>query len=140
MTVKVEFITDQFQGVLLAYNARKRAIPLDVIAQSLITAIDDRLQSEGNGQWLPLQNTTLERHPNRLGGSLLQDTGLLAQIQQSPGSPNPNWVEVMSPAKYAIYHTSDRPRKVIPLRDFLAIDMPRVLEQIGNTLLAEIDR
>lgn len=140
MAVKVEFITDQFQGVLLAYNARKRAIPLNIIAQGLITAIDDRLQSEGNGQWLPLKSSTLERHPNRQGGSLLQDDGILAQIQQSPGSPNPNWVEVMSPATYAVYHTSDKPRKVIPLRDFLAIDMPRVLDQIGTMLLAEIDR
>jgi hypothetical protein len=137
--VRAVFVTTKFEDVLTSYVRRTESVPMSVIAEGLITAIDDLIQSEGNGDWPDLLPSTLKRHPRRRGGQLLQDTGLLAQIQQSPDSPGPDWVEVRSPAPYAIYHTSDEPRKIIPLRDFLAIDMPAVLDNIGEELLREID-
>jgi hypothetical protein len=134
----VQFVTTQLEAVLTGYVRRTKGVSMDSIAEALITAIDDRIQNEGDGEFPELLPSTLRRHPNRRGGQLLQDSGLLAQIQQSPGSPGPDWVEVRSPAPYAIYHVSPEPREIIPLRDFLDIDMPTVLDQIGVELLDQV--
>jgi len=138
--VRAEFVTTQLEEILTAYVRRHDGLPMTVIAEGLITAIDDLIQSEGNHEWKEFNPDTLKRHPKRRGGLLLQDTGLLAQIQQTPASPGPDWVEVESPAPYAIFHVSRAPRKIIPLRDFLDINMPKVLDDIGDQILSEIDQ
>jgi len=137
--VRVEVTTEKFEEVLRAYSERLNGVPFDFIVEGLVTAIDDLIQNEGNGEWPPLLPSTLKRHPRRRGGQLLQDTGLLAQIQESPGGRGKDWVEVQSPAPYSIFHVSEAPRKIIPLRDFLAIDIDAVLENLGEELLAEVE-
>jgi hypothetical protein len=136
--VRAVFVTTHLEETLKAYVRRLDGIPIEVLADGLITAIDDEIQSEGQGEWPDFADSTLKRHPERKGGQLLQDTGQLANIQHMPGSPGPDFVEVGSPAPYAIYHTSPKPRKQIPLRDFLDIDMPAVLDGIADDILREI--
>ena len=136
--VRAIFVTTHLEETLKAYVRRLDGVPMEVLAEGLITAIDDEIQSEGQGEWPDFAESTLRRHPKRKGGQLLQDTGQLANIQQMPGSPGPDFVEVGSPAPYAIYHTSPKPRKQIPLRDFLDIDMPAVLDGIADDILREI--
>jgi len=136
--IRAAFVTTHLEDALTAYVKRMNGMPLDILAEGLITAIDDRIQNEGNGEWPELAESTLRRRPKRKGGQLLQDTGLLANIQQMPGSPGPNWVEVGSPAPYAIDHTSPKPRRIIPLRDFLDIDMADVLDGIADDILEDV--
>lgn len=137
-SVKAIFTTTSLEDVLIAYVRRTESLPLDIITEGLVTAIDDVIQSEGYGEWPDLAPSTLRRHPRRRGGQLLQDTGQLANIQHMPGSPGPDFVEVGSPAPYAIYHTSKQKRSVIPLRDFLDIDMTTVLDGIGDDIMKEL--
>jgi hypothetical protein len=137
--VRAIFVTTHLEETLKAYVRRVDGVPMEVLADGLITAIDDEFQSEGKGEWPDFAESTLKRHPERKGGQLLHaDSGELSNIQQMPGSPGPNFVEVGSPAKYSIYHTSPKPRKQIPLRDFLDIDMPAVLDGIADDILREI--
>lgn len=137
--VKAVFVTTKLEEALTMYARRLNGMPMDILAEGLITAVDDLIQNEGNGQWPDLAPSTLRRHPRRRGGSLLQDTGQLANIQQAAGSPGPDWVEVASPAPYAIYHVSQGTRRVIPLRDFLDIDFATVLDDIAVDVMKEIE-
>lgn len=132
------FVTTQLERTLTAYVRRLDGLDMSILSEGLITAIDDEIQTEGHGDWEDFAESTLKRHPRRRGGQLLQDTGLLAQIQESPGSPGPDWVEVESPAPYAIFHVSQDPREIIPLRDFLDIDMETVLDGLGDDVLSEV--
>lgn len=137
--VRAVFLTTHLEETLKMYVRRLDGIPMEVLAEGLITAIDDEIQTEGQGEWRDLADSTLRRHPNRKGGQLLQgDTGELANIQHMSSSPGPDFVEVGSPAPYAIYHTSPKPRKQIPLRDFLDIDMAAVMDGIADDILREI--
>lgn len=137
--IRAHFVTTQLENTLTAYVRRMNSMPLDILSDALIAAIDDLIRSEGNGEWPELADSTIRRHPRRRGGMLLQDTGLLANIQHVAGSPGTDWVEVGSPAPYAIYHSSRRARRIIPLRDFLDIDMLTVLDDISDSILREID-
>jgi phage gpG-like protein len=95
----------------------------------LQTHMDDYIQSEGAGSWPPFSPETLIRHPRRRGGMLLQDTGLLAQLQMDAGRDS---VEVFSPAPYTKYHKSTR--------DITALDMDPVLAEMSETLQEELTR
>lgn len=135
--VDVDFEVKELEAGLEVIVRRKQNVSSDTLAQGMISAIDDLIQSEGDGKWEEMSDVTVEIHPHREGGSLLDDTGLLAQIQDESG---PDWVEVYSPAPYAKFHVSKKPRKLIPLRDFLAIDLGAVLEETGDDVMQEILR
>lgn len=130
------FVTTALEGVLTGYIRRNRSLSMSTIAAGLITAVDDLIQNEGDGRWPDLAASTIKRHPHRRGGSLLQDTGLLASIQESPDSPGPDWVQVESPAPYSWYHVSGT--RNMPERDFLLVDFARVLEQAADEIAQEI--
>lgn len=132
------FVTTELEGVLTGYVRRSRNLSMDSIAEGMITAVDDLIQNEGNGTWADLKPSTLKRHPRRIGGSLLQDSGELAEIQQSPDSPGPDWVQIESPAPYGWYHVEGT--KHMDARNYLAIDLGRVLEQAAEEIAVEVSR
>lgn len=141
--VKPMFITTELEGRLTAYVRRAKNAPMKIIADALITAIDDLIQSEGNQTWEPFHENTLRRHPERAGGELLQGTtGQLANIQHSPGSPGPDWVQIESPAPYSWYHVTGTHNKDgserMPKRDFMDIDLERVLTEVADDICEEI--
>jgi hypothetical protein len=108
-----------------------------VAALALQTAMDDVIDSEGaeseSGQWQPFNPNTFKRHPNRIGGKLLQSTGVLANIQTRV---RPREAEAYSPAPYAGYHVSGT--KYMPKRDFTDVKWGLLLEVIGDSIATEI--
>ena len=95
------------------------------IADAMHAEVLEVFETEGYGEWPQYADSTLNRKlfgPRRSSNpKLLQDTGNLV------GSLQPAWddssVEVFTNVPYAKYHISARPRRVIPLRDFFAIDV-----------------
>lgn len=132
------FVTTELEGVLSCYVRRNRNLSMETITQGLITAIDDYIQNEGDGSWEPFRASTLRRHPRRRGGQLLQDSGLLANIQPSPDSPGPDWVQVESPAPYGWHHVEGT--RNMDARNYLAVDLGQVLEQAAEQLAVEVAR
>ena len=63
-------------------------------------------------------------------GKLLQDRGLLANIQSAEG---PDWAEAASPAPYAGFHVTGT--KWMPPRDWTDVNMDSVLEQFVEEVL-----
>lgn len=100
------------------------------LGEILKTHMDDYVQSEGDGNWPPFSAETLRRNPRRVGGMLLQDTGLLADFQVDAQSDS---VEVFSPAPYAGHHVRSK-------RDPTAIDMASALAEMSLTLQDELTR
>lgn len=140
----VHFDVTELERELRKLGQDVENIPLSIITEGLITAIDDEIQSEGQGQWPALSDVTLALHPKRIGGRLLQDLGELANLQATEG---PDWVEVASPAPYASFHVTGTeqmnifqtyaPHKM-PARNFLDIDIERVLNEAAEAILLEV--
>ena len=124
--VDVSDINDIFEGMA----QRVEAYPMALISEGLATAVDDLIQAEGDGQWAPLSPNTLRRRPRRKGGMLLQDYGLLADIQTREGG---DWAEAWSPAPYAGFHITGT--EWMPERDWTDIPMASVLEQFTEDIL-----
>ena len=136
----VEFKVEKLQARIKAMGARSKNLPMDLLGQIMADAIDDVIDSEGKagtqGKWDPFvweRETGRRPDPRRVGGKLLQDIGLLANIQVDAGQ---NEVLVGSPAPYAHFHLVEGPNR--PVRDFLAIDFDAVLEEISDVVTREI--
>ena len=138
MSVDVRFDTEALQARIRAYGTRDKNIPMALVGEMISSAVDDVIQSEGlagtKGAWDPFLASTLQRHPRRIGGKLLQDTGVLANMQSRPRARE---VKVESPAPYAGWHAEGT--RAIPERDFLAIDFNKVLEDIAEVILMEME-
>ncbi len=122
-------------------------VALPIIGETLSTAIDALIRSTGqtgtDGPWEPFSPVTFKIHPRREGGHLLQNTGELANMQIEEGS---DWVEVGSPAPYAGYHVTGTTKNALPgmgpmpARNFLAVDLDRVLEEAADQIVEEVAR
>ena len=144
VTVNVD--TRKLQKVLADFGARADAVNIEgIVAEHVLTAMDDLVDSDGNGSWPDFSPVTLKVHPRRVGGELLRDTGLLVAFQVS--TP-PGQAIVSSPAPYGEYHQLGT-RKTrgmvysdegIPKRDFTAIDLKATLDEACATIVSEIAR
>lgn len=118
---------------------------MPVIAEDLVSAVHDVFLKEGAvagkpkwpGFWW--ERAGLPRPKGRRWQGtlhLLQDRGVLA------GSITPIHeamvAEAFTNVPYAGYHVSQRPRRVIPLRDFTDIDFERVQEDAADLILAQL--
>lgn len=138
MAFHVRIDASELDRLIGGYISRQRNYPMSFIAQAMATEVDAVIDSQGrkgaDGRWKPFSEATLRRHPRRRGGRLLQDTGVLANIQMSSGA---DWAEVWSPAAYAKFHVTGT--KKMPKRNPLAIDWKRLLQQASEDLLEEIE-
>lgn len=137
-SVKVKFETKRLQAMIRAYGERAQNPPMRLVGEIIAAEVDDVIQSEGEagtkGKWEGFSQKTLELHPRRVGGMLLQDTGLLANLQTRSNAVE---AEVASPAPYATFHVTGT--KNMPARNFLAIDFDRVMEQIVVAWVNDIE-
>jgi phage gpG-like protein len=84
---------------------------MQVVAEMLVSAVSDRYESEGDGEWPPIQKATAKRK----GGStkIMQATGRLA------GSTSPFWgsdfAEASTSVAYVVYHLRGGP--IMPKRN-----------------------
>jgi phage gpG-like protein len=131
--VDVDVDVSQLIKIIDGYASRAKSTPMSTVGVALSNAIDDEIESEGRGSWPGLAPSTLKRHPKRAGGQLLQDIGLLANIQQSEG---PDWAEAKSPAPYAGYHVTGT--RYMEPRNFVGFPLGPVLEEIADIILEDI--
>lgn len=129
----IDFDVQELEMRLGEIGARADAFPLSVLSEMLSNAVNDEIETEGRARWVPFAESTLVRHPRRVGGSLLQDTGLLANIQPDEGD---DWVEASSPARYAIFHVVGT--RNMPKRDFLDIDIDGFLREAAEVYLHSV--
>lgn len=112
-----------------------------VIAEGFVAAVNENFETAGHGAWKPLAESTLAKRRGTVG-EILKDTGRLAgSIEAHSGE---DYAEAATDVSYAVFHVSKKPRKKIPLRDFLAItdeqlyDEPTalVLEYVADVMSA----
>ena len=128
--VIVDVDLSDIQTIFHGIERRVRTFPMSILAEGLSNAIEEEIESEGQGSWERLSPNTLKRRPRRVGGKLLQDRGLLANIQSAEG---PDWAEAASPAPYAGFHVTGT--KWMPPRDWTDVNMDSVLEQFVEEVL-----
>jgi len=146
-SVRVYVDTTELCRVIEGFEERLNACnPEGIIAETVVTAIDDLIQSQGNGNWPFFSPVTFKVHPDRIGGKLLQGpTGQLANVQ--PES-RPGLATVTSPAPYAQYQQEGtsitwgliHSRDGIPARDFMGIDLVSTLEDACGLIVQEVVR
>jgi phage gpG-like protein len=116
-------------------KARDLSEPMSVIAESLVTAVNDKFDQSGPG-WPPLSEYTLSQRRGSVA-QILYDTGILSgSIEAEHGN---NWAEASTSVEYAIYHVSDQPRSKIPLRDFFDVD-PGVFDDAADVIIEFLAR
>jgi hypothetical protein len=109
-----------------------------VIAEDLAERVlenFERSRGHQQGPFPPLAESTIRNRRASESVTMLQDTGLMANIQ--PFSDD-TAAEAFSPAKYVVYHVSRRePRRVIPLRDVFDIDFAAATEYAAEVIAGE---
>lgn len=145
LTVDMHVDMGEVVKIIRGFESRARGLDLSVYAEDVRTAVDDLIQAEGatagHEKWTALSSETLRRHPRRIGGQILQATGLLANLQTIYGT---DWFGCRSPAAYAGYHITGTKTQggtpMMPKRDFLAIDFTSLLEQLATEMAGDVTR
>ncbi|MEA3225130.1 MAG: hypothetical protein U9Q07_04205 [Planctomycetota bacterium] len=139
--MSVTFDTRELEAIFRELVENAKNIPMVLVAAPFVTAVDDEINSEGQGRWPPFSEVTFRFHPHRRGGKLLRDTNVLSNIQvdnqQSIGK-----AKIFSPAKYAYKHANGyrKGKERIPKRDFLDINMEATTEKACIAVVQEIVR
>lgn len=125
---------------LQRFDQNLEILPMDVLGTLLLGEIDEVIVSQGakgtDGRWEPFSPRTLKRHPRRIGGTLLQDTGALAAVQVVETGPTK--IVIASAPAYSRWHLEGT--RKMPKRDFFALNFPRVLEEMGEIVLESLQR
>ncbi len=85
-----------------------------VLSEILVAAVNERWDSAGDGQWPPLAPSTIAK---RRGSSaqILKNTGRAAASVR--GEYDHESASAVTDTSYMVYHVSDGPRTIIPLRN-----------------------
>lgn len=126
---------------LIADGAGVMAQVSPVIAEGLVTAVVDEFETEGRGRWQPLAQSTIrkrrQRQPTGSIPMLIDTTNLVGSIT---AYSNARLAEAFTNVPYSGYHTSKRPRRVLPLRDFTDIDLEDAQDEAAELILAFVMR
>jgi phage gpG-like protein len=136
--IKVEH---NLSAIVRPMQAKAQALPdmLPIIAELLVSGVQDVFEAEGPG-WAKLADATLAgRRRHGKGAKILQDTGMMA------GSVSPAWgdtfAEALSLVSYDVYHVSREPRRnPDTLRDFYDLgpfEGP-LLEEAAELILSQM--
>lgn len=102
-----------------------------VIADDLVAAVNDRYESEGDGEWPPHAESTLrKRRGGGRGAKLLQDTGILAG--STAADYGADFAEAFSGVDYLKYHLEGGP--IIPKRNPFEL-RDEVYDEASQTLI-----
>lgn len=134
-----------FRRVLHRFEERNKNLPMTQLAEAFVGAVDDMFESEGasgtEGKWQPMAQATVDRHPRRAGGRLLQDTGATANIQikgpkgGSQGTKASGFT-LVSPTAYSRYLVDGTEH--MPARDFFALRFNDVMDEFADDVLQEL--
>lgn len=139
----VKFETRELREVLGAMRDRGKNLgdAMKFIAHDMVDRVEDNFDSEGAsspvGKWKGLAQATLDRRRKKgRGAKILQDTGKMAT--QTTADWGNDYAEAFNNAEQAKYHVSKKPRRKIPLRDFLSMDLHAVERDAADALTAQI--
>lgn len=139
VAVEVKFETRELREVLGAMRDRGKNLgdAMKFIAHDMVDRVEDNFATEGHGEWQGLADSTLKRRRKMgRGAKILQDTGRMAAATTADWGND--YAEAFNNTEYAKYHVSKKPRRKIPLRDFLAMDLKDVERDAADALTAEI--
>lgn len=106
-------------------NAVDLTTTMQIAAEVLVAGVSDEFDTAGRGTWPPLKPETIKRRRGS-AAQILQDTGRFAGSIR--GDAGPDWAEAATDVGYAVYHVSDAPREIIPLRNPFDLPTPVLLE------------
>lgn len=136
--VQVGVDTREVERLLAAYRKAGGDLSgtMAVIAEDLVAAVNDEFETGGRGRWPPLAESTLNSRRGSVA-QILVDTGRFAgSIRAESG---PDFAEAATDVSYAVYHVSDAPRTIIPLRN--PFDIPEeVFERAAQTILESVTK
>jgi phage gpG-like protein len=140
--VSVAVHADASELTTMLRAAQRKATNLEgtmaVASEMLVTAVSDQFESAGDGRWAGLEDSTLaKRRKGGRGAQILVDTGRFAGSIQ-PGF-GPDFAEASTDIAYAVYHCSDEPRTMIPMRNPFDVNDAR-LDEIEELLLTDMAR
>jgi len=120
----------------LATHDVARVMP--IIAEAMVSQVLEVFDKEGAvggaPQWPDLAASTKRRRRASTTHKILQDTtNLIGSITPDSGD---RFVEAFTGVPYAVYHISKAPRRVIPLRDFFAIDQDEFAAEAADIIVA----
>jgi phage gpG-like protein len=135
----VQIDASQLRRLMEDFEDAAERLPelMPAVAEVLVSAVSQEFETEGRGRWQKLADSTLESRRRRgRGAKILQDSGIFA------GSIMPyvehDLAEAFTNVPYAIFHTSDEPRTVIPYRNPFDIDMEAAQEEMVRIVLAGV--
>lgn len=135
----VEIDVSELNIVLDGIRLRSVNVDRGVLGQILLTAIDDVIQTQGAagaaGAWEPFSPNTHRKRGDMSEAKLLQDTGLLANMQLTEGS---DYMEAHSPAEYATFHVNGTER--LSVRDPFDVDQDKMLAEVEDIIMGDIER
>lgn len=135
----IDIDTVELEEALTGIRIRAQNVDKAVLGVLLLTAIDDVIQSEGAagaaGAWEPFAPSTRRRRGSMGEAKLLQDTGLLANMQLIEGL---DYITAYSPADYAIHHVEGHGD--LPVRDPFDINQDQLLADVEEIILDDIVR
>ena len=142
----VQLDTKEIADAISRIARQGERMPQEVLphaAEVLHAAVLEVFETEGFGSWERFwwERDGLPKPPGRRWQGtpkLLQDTGNLV------GSMTPehgvDYAEVFTNVPYGKYHASQRPREVIPLRDFFDVDEAELVEEIEYMIQLHMSR
>lgn len=133
MAEEVVLSTAELGQVVGWFEQRHRSLGevTPVIAQILVTAVNDVFEAEGPG-WEQLKQSTLDkRRLEGRGAKILQNTtNLVGSIH---GEHGPDFAEAATNVPYIVYHLDGGP--VIPKRNPFEVNADQVLDDTVELLL-----
>jgi phage gpG-like protein len=107
---------------------------MPAMAEILVSAVQEEFETGGRGKWKELADSTLaKRRREGKGAKILEDTGIFAgSITQDVGA---DFAEAYTNVPYAIFHTSDEPRTLIPYRNPFDVDQDATGDEMVRLIL-----
>lgn len=135
--IEIRFDMTDLERQLNRYSRNLRNINMYVVGEIIRSAMEEVIETEGisgtQGKWEPFSPETLKRHPHRIGGTLLVDSGKLSDFQIDVFSED---VSVFSPADYSEFFVTGT--RNMPMRDPTAINWNGVLDDVIDYLSEEV--
>jgi len=128
---------EELVGTLLNFETKARNLDrvLPVIADILVSAVDDVYQAQGPG-WDPFAASTVRARGDMGAAKLLQDTGLMAT--STIGETGADWAKAKTTIPYAKYHVTGN--KNLPKRNPFDLGPfeSDVLDEVADLLVDEV--
>lgn len=131
--------SSELTKILVAFERKNRDLSpaMRVVAEDFVTAVSDRYDNGGDGEWPPLAESTLRaRRKHGAGAQILMDTGRAAASTHSDFGPD--FAEAATEVGYMVFHTSEEARTVIPYRNPFDL-RDDVFDEAVETILEHIE-